>query len=187
MSRRGATKTFSRCPPTRNWPSAISLTARQGRDARCSSCIQSPSAWKHLHPVFSASSWLLRSTLSDSLTPTLSPLPSFRNDINRANTAMSRAIVVVGHPGFPLLDAAGPHNCVRDRGAEPLQEGPFDTIIVSAATLSADACAAQPGQAASAAAVACDRAPAPGSSHPRTARRRGVRSPRERERFDRIA
>src|SRR5262245_22712978 len=84
---------------------------------------------------------------------------SVRNDKYRANTAMRRAVAIVIHPGFQLLDAAGPIAAfeIADRFrpgsyelallapgggdvesssglrllSEPLREGPFDTIVVA--------------------------------------------------------
>src|SRR5882672_2945662 len=94
-----------------------------------------------------------------SLRSQCTPTRCVRNDRNRANTAMRREIAVVIHPGFQLLDAAGPTTAfkIAERfrpesyelallapgggdvessskirlSTEPLREGPFDTIIVS--------------------------------------------------------
>jgi transcriptional regulator GlxA family with amidase domain len=89
----------------------------------------------------------------------LVPSDPVRNDKDQAKTAMSRAIAVVIHPGFQLLDAAGPTTAfeIAERfrpgsyaqtllapgggtvesssglslSAEPMGDGPFDTVIVS--------------------------------------------------------
>src|SRR5690606_31766736 len=105
-------------------------------------------------------SWLFLLRLElHRLTCKLARLGFVRNDIKQAKAAMRRSIAVIIHPGFQLLDTAGPTAAfeIAERfqpgsyeqvllapeggevesssglclSAKPLSDDPFDTIIIS--------------------------------------------------------
>src|SRR5690348_12551024 len=52
--------------------------------------------------------FIIQSFRSKRLTINLAAVGLVRNDIYRAKTAMTRKVGIIIHPGFQLLDAAGP-------------------------------------------------------------------------------
>src|SRR5688572_27385684 len=68
-------------------------------------------------------------SMLEQLDSSLRPSCPVRNDANRANSAVTRATAIVIHPGFQLLDAAGPTAAFEI--AERFRPGSYDLKLLA--------------------------------------------------------